>query len=109
MSLFDNIKSLASIAQKADNIELYQQLLELGSQALEMQDEIRKLKEENAELKKTHDIEERVVNCPEGYIILKGDSSRIKYCAVCWGYEKKLIPLIDEIYCERCLERRREK
>ena len=39
------------MAQKADNIDLYRQLLDLSAQALEMQEEIIRLKAENKELK----------------------------------------------------------
>ena len=41
-----------ALAQKADNVELYKQLIDLSSQALDMQTEIAKLREENSELKK---------------------------------------------------------
>ena len=36
-----------ALAQKADNVELYKQLIDLSSQALDMQTEIAKLREEN--------------------------------------------------------------
>ena len=52
MGLYEGIKDAIGIAQKADNIELYRQLLDLGAQALDMQAEITRLREENAELKK---------------------------------------------------------
>ena len=50
MSFYDAIKEAINLAQKADNIELYRQLLDLGAQALEMQNEIAQLKMENMEL-----------------------------------------------------------
>ena len=34
MSLYDAMKDVISIAQKADNIELYRQLLDLSAQAI---------------------------------------------------------------------------
>ena len=37
MGLYDGIKDVAKVVQKADNIELYQKLLDLSSQALDMQ------------------------------------------------------------------------
>lgn len=52
MSFYDAFKDAMSIAQKADNVELYRQLLDLSSQALDLQAEVLRLKEENAELKK---------------------------------------------------------
>ena len=43
MGLYEGIKGAIGIAQKADNIELYKQLIDLSSQALDMQTEIAKL------------------------------------------------------------------
>ena len=37
MGLYEGIKDIANIVQKADNIDLYRQLLDLGAQALDMQ------------------------------------------------------------------------
>lgn len=117
MGLFEGILDVANIAQKADNIELYKQLLDLGKQALEMQDEIRKLKEENAELKKGNDLESRIVrhlnvdkyNYKEyPYITLSDDSENIRYCAVCWGRDKKLIQLYNEANCTECVRLRKQ-
>ena len=62
MGLYEGIKDAIGIAQKADNIELYKQLLDLGAQALDLQAEVARLKEENAEL-------ERSMICP---LLLKG-------------------------------------
>lgn len=40
MGLYEGIKDAIGLAQKADNIDLYKQLLDLGAQALDMQAEI---------------------------------------------------------------------
>ena len=37
MGLYEGIKDAIGIAQKADNIELYKQLIDLSSQAFDMQ------------------------------------------------------------------------
>ena len=50
MNLYDGIKDIAKIVRKADNIELYQELLELSDRARVMQVEISRLKEENSAL-----------------------------------------------------------
>ena len=40
MGLYDGIKDVAKVVQKADNIELYQKLIDLSAQALDMQNTI---------------------------------------------------------------------
>ena len=60
MGLYEGIKDAIGLAQKADNIDLYKQLLDLGAQALDMQAEITRLREENAELRKANDLESRL-------------------------------------------------
>ena len=43
MGLYDAMKDAINLAQKADNIELYRQLLDLSAQALELQAEVARL------------------------------------------------------------------
>lgn len=116
MGLYEGIKDVARVVQQADNIELYKQLLDLGAQALDMQSEISRLRTENEELKReksrrddivyhqTKQVDELTREHP--YITLKSDTEEIRYCAVCWGKDRKLIPLYDELNCLVCMERR---
>ena len=50
MSFYDAFKDVLSVAQKADNVELYKKLLDLSAQALDLQAEIARLKEETISL-----------------------------------------------------------
>lgn len=116
MSLYEGIKDVAKIVQQADNIELYKQLLDLGAQALDMQSEISRLRAENEDLRKEKSQRDDIVYhqnkqvdellCEHPYITLKSDAEGIRYCAICWGRDKKLIPLYDELNCLVCLENR---
>ncbi len=108
MGLYEGIKDVASLVQKADNFDLYRKLLDLSAQALDMQAEIARLKEENAELRKGQDLESRIIRHEDPYITLRDESPEIQYCAVCWGNEKKLIQMNDN-YCMTCLARMRGK
>lgn len=91
MGLYDAMKDAVNLAQKADNIDLYRQLLDLSAQALELQAEIARLTAENEELRKTKDIESRIIRHTVPYITLEDDNDDIYYCATCWGSQKKLI------------------
>ena len=51
MGFYDAFKDALNLAQKADNIELYRQLLDLSAQALDLQAENAILKEENRKQK----------------------------------------------------------
>lgn len=93
MSFYDAMKDAMNLAQKADNIELYRQLLDLGAQALDLQAEVARLREENAELKKQRNMEERVIRHKEPYITLDGDNT-LCYCSHCWDSDHRLIQLI---------------
>ena len=61
MAFYDAMKDAISMAQKADNIELYRQLLDLGAQALELQAEVAHLREENQQLRAKKDLESRII------------------------------------------------
>lgn len=106
MGLYEGIKDAIGIAQKADNIELYRQLLDLGAQALEMQAEIARLTAENEELRKTRDIENSIIRNEQPYITLTGENSDIRYCGTCWSMHKKLVQLLcyksGEFNCPVC-------
>ena len=91
MGLYEGIKDVAKVIQKADNVELYKQLLDLSAQALDMQNEISRLSVENTELKKLRDIESRIERHLEPYVTLKDEPIQILYCSRCWDYEQKLI------------------
>lgn len=93
MGLYEGIKDVIGIAQKADNIELYRQLLDLEAQALDMQAEITRLREENADLKKIKDIEQDIEYYVDPYITKKTDQKPIKYCAACWADKGNLVPI----------------
>lgn len=113
MGFYDAFKDAIAVAQKADNIELYRQLLDLSAMALDMQNEISELKSEVIELRRARDLENRIIHhktkkapseySPEyPYITLNGDTENIRYCAICWGKNRQLIPLYDELNCVAC-------
>ena len=91
MGLYDGIKDAAKVIQKADNIELYEKLLDLSAQALELQNDNARLIEENKKLKQKEDICGRVVRHEDTYITLKDDNDEIMYCSCCWDSSNKLI------------------
>ena len=113
MGFYDAFKDVLNVAQKADNIELYRQLLDLSAQALDLQAENAKLKEENAQLKKNKVDEERLVRHKQPYLTMRDDSQQIKYCSVCWDTSRKLVQMREmeessyswsdiTFYCHNC-------
>lgn len=93
MGLYEGIKDVANVIQKADNIELYSKLLDLSAQALELQKENTRLGSENERLRKQEDLTQRIVRHSETYITLKNDDAEIMYCSCCWDNSNKLIQL----------------
>ena len=106
MGFYDAFKDAISLAQKADNIELYRKLLELSHQALDMQNEISQLKEENAKLKNISILESEIEYYEDPFVTRKNDQKPIKYCAACWVDKRKLVPLQDNAndnyFCPLC-------
>lgn len=97
MSLYDGLKDVISIAQKADNIELYRQLLDLGAEALDMQNQIVQLSQENQMLKNEMAKEASIERHTDGlYITIADDERKIHYCSTCWGRNHKLIQLSND-------------
>ena len=104
MGLYEGIKDVAIVMQQADNIKLYQQLLDLCAQALELQSEVNRLTKENEVLRKKQDIESKIVR-HDGLFVTLGDDTSIVYCSHCWDSERKLIQLevdLNESFCPHC-------
>ena len=93
MSFYEAARDAMNLAQKADNIELYRQLLDLSVQAWDLQTEIARLREENEALRKHRDIADQIVRHVEPCITLKSDDKEIYYCSHCWDSEQLLIQL----------------
>lgn len=102
MNLLDGVKNISKIVKQYNDLELNQQIIDLTQQALDLINENVRLTQENEELKKSNDLESRIIRHPENFITLKDESEDIRYCAVCWGNEHKLIQLRinDDEYCE---------
>ncbi|MBR3297927.1 MAG: hypothetical protein IKI64_01855 [Clostridia bacterium] len=113
MSLYEGIKDVAKVLQRADNVELYIKLIDLSSQALDLQDEISRLKDENRELRKAKELDERIVRHTQPYLTLKDEEPEILYCANCWGKEGAMIQMLildqnsphRSAYCHNCQTR----
>lgn len=106
MSLYDAMKDAVKIAQQADNIELYRQLLDLSSQALELQAEVAELKAENRYLRSELTAKSNVIRHKGAYITLSDDTNGIAYCAICYAKTDKLFQLMEyndrQYYCYNC-------
>ena len=107
MGFYDAFNDALRMAQKADNVDLYRQLLELCAQALDLQEENARLRNENAELSKAKDLEERILRHSDLYITLNEDPAQLYYCAHCWDVDKRLVQLSCDnrdgtFYCPHC-------
>ena len=96
MSVYEAAKDALRVAQKADNIELIQKIMNVQKEALDMQDKmseknelIEKLKRENNELKTRNTTDQQITYARSGAVILNNES----YCAGCYGNSGKLVHL----------------
>ena len=90
MGLYDALKDAISLAQKADNLELYRQLLDLSAQAIDLQEEVNCIKKRKIE-------EVRIVRHKQPYLTLLDDSQQLKYCATCWDVDRILIQMNEQL------------
>ena len=97
MGLYEGIKDVAKVVQQADDIELYQRLLDLSAQALDLQAENARLKDENTQLNKKRIDEEKLVRHKQPYLTMRDDELQIKYCSVCWDTSRNLVQMKEMI------------
>ena len=109
MGIYEQIKDCANLIQKADNIELYRQILDIQKESLDLIEENRGLKNKVKELEEKLKEKENVVYLEDAYY-LKKDNGEFDgpYCRVCWDKDKKLIRMskgdysIGEASCNIC-------
>lgn len=105
-TIYEAIKDVATIAQKADNIDLYKKLLDISSDALDLQNKVFELTEENKELRNKLNEKDTVIRHADGlYITFANADPEIRYCSTCWGKDNKLIQLNEGNRCRVCEER----
>jgi hypothetical protein len=104
MSVYEIAKDALTIAQKLDNIDLVNKLMEVQSQALEMQsnqlklqEEISKLKNQVAALK-----ESKKFIYSDGNHLIDPNSPDRHLCPICTRKNGFEMPLDDGDYCHIC-------
>ncbi len=107
MGLYEGVKDVANIIQKAGKIELYNRMLYRQSQALDLQDELARLKAENRELREQKNISDKIERHSSLYLTLKDDHDKIPYCTHCWDSKQKLIQVEprsnnEHYFCPHC-------
>lgn len=105
MGIYEMVKDAAKVAQKADNVELVQKLLDVQKMALDMQEKeyqlklkISDLEAQNAELQ-----EMKKYHFAEGTTYyVDSDSPNRPLCPVCTVKLKSPVPLNSMNFCIAC-------
>lgn len=99
MDLYQLVRDLIKEAKEQKNIELVDKLIEVKLAISEIEDE-------NQTLKKQLEQQSQIVRHEDGnYITLMDDPLQIRYCSTCWGNDKKLIQLMEELNIYRNLSK----
>lgn len=113
MDIIENIKSIAKIIQKADNIQLYQKILDVQSQALHLMEENIKVRQENNDFKDKFNTKQKLLYQKQMYWFIEDDEYGDQknkdgpFCTRCWDDESKTIRLHSGIrhgtfQCPKC-------
>ena len=91
----DKAKDLAKLAQKLDNIEIIQQVLDVQSELLKVHEELQALRKENEELKNIEKIDAQLVLRDNAYWQDSApETRRGPFCMRCWDAERKKVTLV---------------
>jgi hypothetical protein len=103
MGIIDNVKDIAGIIQKADNIELYGKIIGLQGDIMKMMEDMNQLKEKNKALLKLQDISEKMVFKDSFWYY---NEEKAPSCPKCWDTENiisHLTRLADSnLHCPSC-------
>lgn len=91
MGWYEAIKDGINAAQKADNIPLLNNLIDIQKQMLDLLEENTKLKNEILELKSKDNLTENIERHTDAYITLKNDPKKLIYCSNCCDTKKVLV------------------
>lgn len=107
MGWYEAVKDAINVAQKADNLDLMRQLLEVQKEIQDMNHEMAELRVENRELRVALNKKESVkYDKTLNLYFNESSEGRVDYCPVCWSKESILAPVIkwenDTHYCHTC-------
>lgn len=111
MDVINTLKDVVKLAQKFNDIEMTQKIIQAQQEIIEMQDKISKLSDENRRLNNEIYQEKSVDHYRDIPVVtLKDENPKILYCGLCYGKKKQFIPLHkntfggldDEYYCAEC-------
>ncbi len=94
MSIVDQLKDVAELIRKMDNIELFQKILDLQTSAMALQEENRELKERVRQLEEKSRVQASLVY--RNNLYWKRDETGKEegpYCPRCWEADGKLVHL----------------
>ncbi len=105
MGLYDNIKDVASLIQKADNLELYSKILNVQKEAMDLLEENRNLRNKIYELQEKNKLKDSVEYIEDAYYVKKEDGTYDgPFCRVCWDKDENLIRMSIGSYDYGCAE-----
>jgi hypothetical protein len=91
MTVFDILKTAATIAKESGKLELQGEILGVYEKLLEQQKRISDLESENKDMKEKLKIQEDLVFGNNAYWIEKDTKKEGPYCSCCWDNDKKPI------------------
>ena len=91
MNILDRAKDAAEAAQKINNLELYQQIVNLRSDILSLHEENVRLQDENRELKETARLKCEMKYKEPFYFV---DGDEIPFCPACWDSKSQPVHLL---------------
>lgn len=106
MGWYEAIKDGISAAQKADNIQLVKELIDVQKQMLDAENENINLKKEIEALKEQLSVSSKIKRNKETFITLIDASQDVLYCSACWDSRQSLIQVRAEtngkFHCPIC-------
>jgi len=88
MGIIDNVKEIADLIKKLNDVDLYRKIVGLEGEILDLTRQNRQFQQEVEELQATVDIQHKLEFRAPFYWV-EGDKT--PYCAKCWESQKKAI------------------
>jgi hypothetical protein len=95
MGVVENVKEIATLIQKIDNVDLYRKILDLQAQVMNLEEENAKLRTDNSDLRDRLEVKGSLVFNKDCYWLPRADNGPDgPFCSNCWDTRTQLVRMI---------------
>jgi hypothetical protein len=102
MGVVENMKDVADLVKKFNDIELNRRILKLEEEVMDLSRDKRRLEDRVGELTLILEVKESLIYEDNYYFVQRGDIKDGPYCSACWDRNKYLVRIHSGTFSYGC-------